>query len=146
MDSLNSVSEATRLPYLKREDSMKGTLFVSHNGDRRWLPDGWLSLVELTDQGRLLTLHYSVGKVLVRGHELDRAFQDACLGCLGELRECGSPAPAQGLWVTDFEWQFPLEATEDLASYLPGHPRQPSPHPARSEQETHGRRQLGTAC
>ena len=73
MNSVNSVSEATRLPYLKRESSTKGALFVSHNGDRRWLPDGWLSLVELTDQGRLLTLHYSIGKVRIRGHELDQA-------------------------------------------------------------------------
>jgi hypothetical protein len=72
MNSVNSVSEAKRLPYLKREDSMKGTLFVSHNGGRRWLPDSWLSLVELTDQGRLLTLHYSVGKIRIRGHELER--------------------------------------------------------------------------
>ena len=39
----NSVSEAVRVPYLKREGSTKGAFFVSHNGDRRWLPDGWLS-------------------------------------------------------------------------------------------------------
>jgi len=140
MDTGNSVSQAARIPYTKRKDSMKGTLFVSHNGDRRWLPDSWLSLAELTGQGRLLTLHYSVGKVRIRGHELDQAFQDACRGCLGELRECGSPAPAQSLWITEFEWQFPVEATEDLESFVPG---QPSPHPAKRELETHGGRQHG---
>jgi hypothetical protein len=138
-------SEAMLIPYTRRDLSLKGALFLSHNGDRRSLPDGWLSLAELTDQGRLLTLHFSVGKVRVRGHELDTALQDACRRCLGELGECGSPAPARGLWVTDFEWQFPVEAIEDLASFVPGHSRQPSPNPGRWEQETHGRRQHGTA-
>ena len=101
----------------------KGVVFVSHNGERRLLPDSWLSFAELTDEGRLLTLHYSAGKIRVRGHELGELFEEVCRGCLGEVRECGSPAPAGGLWVIDFEWMFPIEQTEDLASYVPAHLR-----------------------
>lgn len=113
-----------RIPYLKREGPRKGAIFVSHNGDRRMLPDSWLSCAELTDEERLLTLHYSAGKIRVRGHELGELLEEVSRGCLGEVRECGSPAPTEGLWVTDFEWLFPIEQTEDLASYVPAHLRE----------------------
>ncbi len=135
-----------RVPYTRRDPSLnlKGALFISHNGDQRLLPDGWLSLAELTAQGRLLTLHYSVGKVRVRGCKLDTVFQDACRGCLGELRECGSPAPAQGLWISGFEWQFPVEESEELAEFILDHPHERSSLSAKLEQETLGRRPIGT--
>jgi hypothetical protein len=113
-----------RVPYLKREGPRKGAIFVSHNGERRLLPDSWLSCAELTDDERLLTLHYSAGKIRVRGHELGKLFEEVSRGCLGEICECGSPAPDQGLWVTEFEWLFPIEQTEDLASYVPAHLRE----------------------
>jgi len=53
------------------------------------------------------------------GHELGELLEEVSRGCLGEVRECGSPAPTKGLWVTDFEWLFPIEQTEDLAAYVP---------------------------
>lgn len=113
-----------RIPYLKREGPRKGAIFVSHTGERRMLPDTWLSCAELTDDERLLTLHYSAGKVRIRGHKLGGLLEDASRGCLGEIRECVSPAPTNGLWVTDFEWLFPIEQTEDLASYVPAYLRE----------------------
>jgi hypothetical protein len=70
------------------------------------IPDGWLSRAELTDDETLLTLHYPVGTVSIRGHELKPLFDDAVAGVLGEVRECGGPPRANGLWVTLFTWNF----------------------------------------
>jgi hypothetical protein len=101
--------------YLKREGPLAGAVFVSLNADRRMIPDSWMSMVELNDQGRLLTLHYSAGTLRIRGHELREIFDDACRGRLGEVRECGGPPRPQGLWVTRFEWNFPIDR-DDLAA------------------------------
>jgi hypothetical protein len=101
--------------YVKRESPLDGAVFVSLNADRRMIPDSWLSLVELTDQARLLTLHYSAGTLRIHGHELRDLFDDACCCRLGEVRECGGPPRPQGLWITRFEWSFPIER-DDMGS------------------------------
>jgi hypothetical protein len=103
--------------YLKREGSQLGPLFVSLNGDRRLLMDSLLSFVELSDDERLLTLHYPFGQLRIRGHQLGELFEEARRGRLGEVRECGGPARSEGLWVDRFEWGFPIEQ-DDLASVV----------------------------
>jgi len=103
--------------YLKREASQLGPLFISLNGNRRFLVDSLLTLAELSDDERLLTLHYPFGQLRVRGHQLGELFEEARRGRLGEVRECGGPARSQGLWVDRFEWGFPIEQ-DDLASVV----------------------------
>ncbi|MCI0724937.1 MAG: hypothetical protein L0338_39135 [Acidobacteria bacterium] len=103
--------------YLKREASQLGPLFISLNGNRRILVDSLLTLAELSDDERLLTLHYPFGQLRVRGHQLGELFEDARRGRLGEVRECGGPARSEGLWVDRFEWGFPIEQ-DDLASVV----------------------------
>lgn len=94
---------------LQRERPLAGAVFVSLKGDRYMIPHSWLSLVGLTDEGRLLTLHYSASTPRIRGHELDEIFDDACHGRLDEVQECGGLPRLQGLWVTRFEWNFLCE-------------------------------------
>jgi hypothetical protein len=101
--------------YLQRQRPLAGAVFVSLKGDHRMIPDAWLSMVELTDQGRLLTLHYSANTLRIRGHEPKEIFDDACHGQLGEVQEYGGLPLPRGLWVTRFEWNFPIERS-DLAS------------------------------
>ena len=103
--------------YLKREASQLGPLFISLNGNRRLLVDSLLTFAELSDDERLLTLHYPFGQLRVRGHQLGELFEDARRGRLGEVRECGGPARSEGLWVDRFEWGFPTEQ-DDLASVV----------------------------
>jgi hypothetical protein len=103
--------------YQKREASHLGPLFVSLNGDRRLLVDSLLSFAELSDDERLLTLHYPFGQLRIRGHQLGELFEEACRGRLGEVRESGGPARSEGLWVDRFEWGFPIEQ-DDLASVV----------------------------
>ncbi len=92
--------------YVRRENPAVGAVFVSLNGDRCMIPDGWLSRAELTEDETLLTLHYPAGTLSIRGHELKPLFDDAVAGVLGEVRECGGPPRAKGLWVTLFTWNF----------------------------------------
>ena len=103
--------------YLKREASQLGPLFISLNGNRRVLVDSLLTFAELSDDERLLTLHYPFGQLRVRGHQLGELFEEARRGRLGEVRECGGPARSEGLWVDRFEWGFPIEQ-DDLASVV----------------------------
>jgi hypothetical protein len=103
--------------YLKREASQLGPLFISLNGNRRFLVDSLLTLAELSDDERLLTLHYPFGQLRIRGHQLGELFEEVRHGRLGEVRECGGPARSQGLWVDRFEWGFPIEQ-DDLASVV----------------------------
>jgi len=103
--------------YLKREASQLGPLFISLNGNRRLLVDSLLTFAELSDDERLLTLHYPFGQLRVRGHQLGGMFEDARRGRLGEVRECGGPARSEGLWVDRFEWGFPIEQ-DDLTSVV----------------------------
>ena len=103
--------------YRRREGSQLGPLFISLNGDRRLLVDSLLSLVELSDDERLLTLHYPFGQLRIRGHQLRELFEEARRGRLGEVHECGGPATPEGLWVDRFEWGFPIEQ-DDLASVV----------------------------
>jgi hypothetical protein len=103
--------------YLKREASQLGPLFVSLNGNRRLLVDSLLTFAELSDDERLLTLHYPFGQLRICGHQLGELFEDARRARLGEVRECGGPARSEGLWVDRFEWGFPIEQ-DDLASVV----------------------------
>jgi hypothetical protein len=103
--------------YLKREASQLGPLFISLNGNRRFLVDSLLTLAELSDDERLLTLHYPFGQLRIRGHQLGELFEEVRHGRLGEVRECGGPARSQGLFVDRFEWGFPIEQ-DDLASVV----------------------------
>jgi hypothetical protein len=86
-----------------------GPVFVSLNGDRRMIPDSWLSLAELSEDETLLTLHYPAGTLSICGCELRPLFDDAVRGLLAEVRECGGPPRSQGLWVTQFTWNFPTQ-------------------------------------
>jgi hypothetical protein len=103
--------------YLKREASQLGPLFISLNGNRRLLVDSLLTFAELSDDERLLTLHYPFGQLRIRGHQLEELFEEVRRGRLGEVRECGGPARSEGLWVDRFEWGFPIEQ-DDLASVV----------------------------
>ena len=103
--------------YQKREASQLGPLFISLNGNRRLLVDSLLTFAELSDDERLLTLHYPFGQLRVRGHQLGELFEEARRGRLGEVRECGGPARSEGLWVDRFEWGFSIEQ-DDLASVV----------------------------
>jgi hypothetical protein len=103
--------------YLKREGPQSGPVFVSLNGERRLLVDSLLTFAELSDDERLLTLHYPFGQLRIRGHQLGELFEEARRGRLGEVRECGGPARSAGLWVDRFEWGFPIEQ-DDLASVV----------------------------
>ena len=103
--------------YLKREASQLGPLFISLNGNRRLLVDSLLTFAELSDDERLLTLHYPFGQLRIRGHQLGVLFEDARRGRLGEVHECGGPARSEGLWVDRFEWGFPIEQ-DGLASLV----------------------------
>ena len=103
--------------YLKCEASQLGPLFVSLNGERRLLVDSLLTLAELSDDERLLTLHYPFGQLRIRGHQLGELFEEVRHGRLGEVRERGGPAQSEGLWVDRFEWGFPIEQ-DDLASVV----------------------------
>jgi len=112
-----SLSRDDVVCYLKREGPQAGPVFVSLNGDRRLLVDSLLSLAELSDDERLLTLHYPFGQVHIRGHQLGELFEEARRGRLGEVRECGGPTRCEGLWVDRFDWGFPIEQ-DDLASVV----------------------------
>jgi hypothetical protein len=101
--------------YLQIGGPLAGAVFVSLKSDHRTIPDSWLSMVELTDQGRLLTPHYSANTLRIRGHEPKEIFDDACHGQLGEVQEYGGLPRPRGLWMTRFEWNFPIERS-DLAS------------------------------
>ena len=103
--------------YLKREGPQSGPVLVSLNGERRLLVDSLLSFAELSDDERLLTLHYPFGQLRIRGHQLGELFEEVRRGRLGEVRECGGPARSEGLWVDRFEWGFPIEQ-DDLAAVV----------------------------
>jgi len=103
--------------YLRREGPQSGPGFVSLNGECLLLVDSPLTLAELSDDERLLTLHYPFGQLRIRGHQLGELFEDARRGRLGKVRECGGPARSEGLWVDCFEWGFPIEQ-DDLASVV----------------------------
>jgi len=94
-------------------------VLVSLNGERRLLVDSLLTFAELSDDERLLTLHYPFGQLRIRGHQLGELFdnEEVRRGRLGEVRERGGPARSEGLWVDRFEWGFPIEQ-DDLASVV----------------------------
>src|SRR4030095_7186935 len=92
--------------YVRRESPAVGAVFVSLNGDRCMIPDGWLSRDKLTEYEPLLLFHYPAETLSIRGHELKPLFDDAVAGVLGEVRECGGPPRAKGLWVPLFTWNF----------------------------------------
>ena len=91
--------------YVRRESPAVGAVFVSLNGDRCMIPDGWLSRAELTDDETLLTLHYPAGTLSIRGHELNPLFDDAVARAVALASKSWKPPPGGVPFVGNFRFR-----------------------------------------
>jgi hypothetical protein len=98
-----AVFQCVEASWLSDADLMTAAKIVGRHMAPR-LERRWLSRAEFTDDETLLTFHYQAGTWSIRG--LKPLFSDAIAGVVGEVRECGGPPRANGLWVTLFAWNF----------------------------------------
>ena len=73
--------------YLPRssQNTATGAVFVTPEGDRRFIPDHLLAEAELSEQGRLLRISYTCCTVEVAGQRLEVLFEDAIVVRLGTI-------------------------------------------------------------
>ncbi len=95
-----------------------GGIFMFDDESLRVIPDHWLTMVELLDQGRLLRLSYTFCSVEIAGEYLDAIYEDAAIGKLGAVWEAPPEAKPEGHpWVTSIvviKFPAPPEVPSEL--------------------------------
>ncbi len=92
-----------------------GAVFLTAEGDRRFIPDRLLAEAELSEQGRLLRLIYAFCSIEVAGHRLEVLFEDAIVGRLGTiLQALPASVPSDQLWVSSIMAIVPAAADSSL--------------------------------
>jgi len=103
--------------YLPRssQSTATGAVFVTAEGDRRFIPDHSLVEAELSERGRLLRLTYTCCTVEVAGQRLEVLSEDAIVGRLGTILQAPpAPLPRGQPWVSSILAIVPAGADSSL--------------------------------